>query len=292
MASLHPSSNQPSSDATVKATEVLNIPELFEAILLDLPPHDLLLAQAVSTVWRDAIKNSSRIQQALFFKQLPPTATTRGQEPILNPFSRSLFGARCSDVGLSLSTETGSHLISKDGGSCKGGADGASHVHAMHCTVCRSESMQTLHGPSSWRGIRGHVSAGHGRVGKHRKHPGGRGLAGGQHHHRTNMDKYHPGYFGKVGMRYFHKMGNTFWKPVVNLDKLWSLVPQEQREKYLAGGSKKDTAPVLDLLPLGYSKVLGKGRVPEIPLIVRARYFSRDAERKIKEAGGIVQLVA
>ena len=153
MASLHPSSNQPSSDATVKATEVLNIPELFEAILLDLPPHDLLLAQAVSTVWRDAIKNSSRIQQALFFKQLPPTATTRGQEPILNPFSRSLFGARCSDVGLSLSTETGSHLISKDGGSCKGGADGASHVHAMHCTVCRSESMQTLHGPSSWRGM-------------------------------------------------------------------------------------------------------------------------------------------
>lgn len=37
---------------------------------------------------------------------------------------------------------------------------------------------------------RGHVSAGKGRVGKHRKHPGGRGLAGGQHHHRTNLDKY------------------------------------------------------------------------------------------------------
>jgi ribosomal protein L15 len=30
-------------------------------------------------------------------------------------------------------------------------------------------------------------------------------MAGGQHHHRTNLDKYHPGYFGKVGMRYFHK---------------------------------------------------------------------------------------
>lgn len=37
---------------------------------------------------------------------------------------------------------------------------------------------------------------------------GGRGLAGGQHHHRTNIDKYHPGYFGKVGMRYFHKQKN------------------------------------------------------------------------------------
>ena len=45
---------------------------------------------------------------------------------------------------------------------------------------------------------RGHVSAGHGRVGKHRKHPSGRGNAGGQHHHRIMMDKYHPGYFGKV----------------------------------------------------------------------------------------------
>ena len=36
------------------------------------------------------------------------------------------------------------------------------------------------------------------RIGKHRKHPGGRGNAGGQHHHRINFDKYHPGYFGKV----------------------------------------------------------------------------------------------
>merc|ERR1711939_497832 len=127
---------------------------------------------------------------------------------------------------------------------------------------------------------------------KTRKHPGGRGLAGGQHHHRTNMDKYHPGYFGKVGMRYFHKQQNHFWKPVINLDKLWSLVPAEQREKYFAKGNKTETAPVLDLLPLGYSKVLGKGRIPSVPLIVRARYFSKDAERKIKEAGGVVQLTA
>ncbi|KAG9615687.1 hypothetical protein KCU78_g24803, partial [Aureobasidium melanogenum] len=134
--------------------------------------------------------------------------------------------------------------------------------------------------------------AGHGRVGKHRKHPGGRGLAGGQHHHRTNMDKYHPGYFGKVGMRYFHKLQNQFWAPVINLEKLWSLVPAEQREKYLSGKGDSDSAPVLDLLPLGYSKVLGKGRLPKIPIIVRARYVSAEAERKIKEAGGVVQLVA
>ena len=53
------------------------------------------------------------------------------------------------------------------------------------------------------RKLRGHVSHGHGRIGKHRKHPGGRGNAGGQHHHRINFDQYHPGYFGKVGMKNF-----------------------------------------------------------------------------------------
>ncbi|CAG8472326.1 13144_t:CDS:2 [Ambispora leptoticha] len=92
---------------------------------------------------------------------------------------------------------------------------------------------------------RGHVSAGHGRIGKHRKHPGGRGLAGGQHHHRTNMDKYHPGYFGKVGMRYFHKTQNQFHKPIVNLDKLWTLVTEQTRKEY---AGKKDVAPVIDTL--------------------------------------------
>ncbi|KAJ4551006.1 60S ribosomal protein L28 [Exophiala dermatitidis] len=138
---------------------------------------------------------------------------------------------------------------------------------------------------------RGHVSAGHGRVGKHRKHPCGSGRSGGQQKHRTNMDKYHPGYFGKVGMRHFHLLRNHYWKPTINLDKLWSLVPEETRDAYISG-QKTDTAPVLDLLPLGYSKVLGKGRIPEIPIVVRARWFSKEAERKIKEAGGVVELVA
>ena len=72
------------------------------------------------------------------------------------------------------------------------------------------------------RKLRGHVSHGHGRIGKHRKHPGGRGNAGGQHHHRINFDKYHPGYFGKVGMRNFHVHPNqpNQYCPAVNLDKV------------------------------------------------------------------------
>lgn len=45
-------------------------------------------------------------------------------------------------------------------------------------------------------------------------------MAGGQHHHRTNLDKYHPGYFGKVGMRRFHLLRNHQWKPEINIDKV------------------------------------------------------------------------
>ena len=69
------------------------------------------------------------------------------------------------------------------------------------------------------RKLRGHVSHGHGRVGKHRKHPGGRGNAGGQHHHRINFDKWHPGYFGKLGMRNYQARPNKKWCPVVNVDR-------------------------------------------------------------------------
>ena len=90
------------------------------------------------------------------------------------------------------------------------------------------------------------MCAGHGRVGKHRKHPGGRGNAGGQHHHRINFDKYHPGYFGKVGMRYFHKTQNQFHRPTINLDKVWTLVSDATREKY-ADAAEADKVPVIDV---------------------------------------------
>ena len=131
---------------------------------------------------------------------------------------------------------------------------------------------------SKTRKHRGHVSAGHGRVGKHRKHPGGRGLAGGGHHHRyvsiylslfytrdrqisclfrTNFDKYHPGYFGKVGMRRFHLTRNGQWSPTINVDKLWKLVPEEHKKDL---EEDSEVVPVVNVLNHGYSKVLGNGR--------------------------------
>ncbi|CAO2635216.1 60S ribosomal protein L27a [Lemmus lemmus] len=75
------------------------------------------------------------------------------------------------------------------------------------------------------RKLRGHVSHGHGRIGKHRKHPGGRGNAG-------------------VGMRHYHLKRNQSFCPTVNLDKLWTLV-------------------------------LGKGKLPKQPVIVKAKFFQQ-----------------
>eukprot|EP00395_MALV-II_sp_L67-2_P000332 gene331-265_t len=81
---------------------------------------------------------------------------------------------------------------------------------------------------------RGHVSAGHGRIGKHRKHPGGHGMAGGQHHHRINFDKYHPGFFGKVGMRHFCWRKNGYVAKIgkVNVEKLWALLSENAYKFY------------------------------------------------------------
>merc|ERR1712192_73829 len=141
------------------------------------------------------------------------------------------------------------------------------------------------------RKLRGHVSAGHGRVGKHRKHPGGRGNAGGQHHMRIWFDKFHPGYFGKVGMRQFNYKPYREHRPAVNIENLWSLVP-EQQYKDAKEGKLGNKAVVVDVVNHGYFKVAGKGTLPNIPLIVRARYFSEKAEQKIKAAGGICELRA
>uniref|UniRef100_A0A8C8VTI6 Large ribosomal subunit protein uL15 n=1 Tax=Peromyscus maniculatus bairdii TaxID=230844 RepID=A0A8C8VTI6_PERMB len=96
------------------------------------------------------------------------------------------------------------------------------------------------------RKLRGHVSHGHGRIGKHCKHPGGHGNAGGMHHHRINFDRYHPGYFGRVGMRHYHLKRNQSFCPMVNLDKLWTLVRGQTRVN--AAKNKTGAAPIIDSL--------------------------------------------
>ena len=54
----------------------------------------------------------------------------------------------------------------------------------------------------------------------------------------------------------------------------------------------KNKAPVLDVTQHGLFKVLGKGKLPNQPIVVRAKFFSKLAEKKIKEVGGACELVA
>lgn len=100
------------------------------------------------------------------------------------------------------------------------------------------------------------------------------------------MDMFHPGYFGKVGMRQFHLTRNQHYNNTINIDSLWTLVSEQARKQTGA------LVPVIDTLAHGYTKVLGKGRLPNIPMIVKARFVSQLAEEKIVAAGGRVELVA
>jgi large subunit ribosomal protein L27Ae len=82
---------------------------------------------------------------------------------------------------------------------------------------------------------------------------------------------------------------NVYYRPIVNLDRLWTLVSEETRTKYK---DAKDKAPVIDVTKAGFYKVLGKGRLPAQPVIVKAKFFSKTAERRIKAVGGACILTA
>lgn len=58
-------------------------------------------------------------------------------------------------------------------------------------------------------------------------------------------------------MRRFHLTRNAQWRPIINVERLWTLVPEEEKK-----GLKEDSevVPVIDTLHHGYGKVLGKGQ--------------------------------
>ena len=59
--------------------------------------------------------------------------------------------------------------------------------------------------------------------------------------------------------------------------------------------TKKDPkvkVPVIDVTRAGFFKVLGRGAVPKVPVIVKAKFFSASAEKKIARAGGVCVLTA
>lgn len=132
------------------------------------------------------------------------------------------------------------------------------------------------------RKMRGHVSHGYGRVGKHRKHSGGRGLAGGLLHMRTYFERFHPDYFGKRGMRVYHRKKNADYARPISSARLWGLIPKDQVDEFL----ESDKVPVIDVREFGYHVVIGGKLSLERPVVVKARYFSGPARDEIQRTGG------
>ena len=109
---------------------------------------------------------------------------------------------------------------------------------------------------------------------------GGRGLAGGHKHKWSYVVKYDKTRFGKHGF----KRHAAAERPVrsINLHRIESMMNYFVENKF---AEKEGNAMKVDLQKAGYDKVLGSGKITG-PLIIQAKIFSKQAERKIGEAGG------
>lgn len=128
---------------------------------------------------------------------------------------------------------------------------------------------------------RGSRTHGYGRVGQHRK-SGSKGYrkAGRHKHGWTYVLRYEPEYFGKKGFKSPQSLRREL--KVINVGEL-----DEIAEKLKLSG-KKGTITI-DLKGLGYTKLLGSGKVKR-PLTVKVDSCSKNAAEKIREAGGEVLL--
>lgn len=124
---------------------------------------------------------------------------------------------------------------------------------------------------------RGSRTQGYGRVGQHRK-SGSKGLRKAGRHKAgwSYVLRYEPDYFGKKGFVSPKSLKRNV--NAINVGKL-----SEVAEKFSTKGENDKL--IIDLGSLGYTKLLGAGKVTK-PLIVKVASCSKSAAEKIKEAGG------
>ena len=127
---------------------------------------------------------------------------------------------------------------------------------------------------------RGHRGSGYGSQKKHRGggSRGGRGKAGLHKHKIMTMLKYMPQHFGKEGF----KRSFAIRVKVINLKELERKLDELITENKI---EESKTGIKVNLSELGYDKLLGSGKVTK-KLIVEGKIFSKNAIRKIEEAGG------
>jgi len=117
--------------------------------------------------------------------------------------------------------------------------------------------------------------------GSHKKHRGGgsrggRGMAGSKRQKKTWIVKYKPDHLGKLGFKSLEQRGYRPMAKAINVGDI----------ARLAAGRKE-----IDVSELGYSRVLGRGRL-ESPLTIRADYFTSQARQKIEQAKGKAVLLS
>ena len=89
--------------------------------------------------------------------------------------------------------------------------------------------------------------------------------------------KYEPDYFGRKSLTSIKSLKRK--ETVVNVEALESLAQK--------ASTKKDGKAFVDLNKLGYTKLLGKGRVTT-PVVVKVSACSKLAAERIREAGGAI----
>jgi large subunit ribosomal protein L15 len=126
---------------------------------------------------------------------------------------------------------------------------------------------------------RGSRTQGWGRVGQHRR-TGSKGRRNAGRHKAlwSYVIKYEPDYYSKVGFTSPKSLREG--AKIINVGTLNGIAAKISTEK-------QEDKTVVDLAALGYTKLLGTGRVTK-PLIIRVASCSESAAEKVKSAGGQV----
>ena len=128
---------------------------------------------------------------------------------------------------------------------------------------------------------RGSRTCGYGRVGQHRRSgTKGERRAGRHKHLWSYVIKYEPDYFGKRGFTSPKSLKRKV-NPI-NLSQLEELIEKLSVEEKI---EEKNGKLFVDLEKLGYTKLLGMGKIGK-PVIIKVPAFSASAAEKIKAVGG------
>ena len=128
------------------------------------------------------------------------------------------------------------------------------------------------------RKYRGSRTHGWGQVAQHRAsgHKGGLGKSGMLKHHFSTMLKDFPDHFGHDSSHPPHPNITKKWTSVRDLDDLFAKSGKDDAGK-----------KIIDLVSLGYDKLLGGGKVKNA-YTVKVNQLTASAQEKIKQAGGEV----